>query len=276
MDYDSRITPRAPRGRSNAVLFGLAAAAASVVVAPTRTEAGIVAISRESQVRVQGTAGSVEPLDVLDESRSTTEFGLYDESVSGQANDPGPGTSFFDGSAEQQTSVGALAPGSFVVSGHLAAIAAAQINTVPGETFAASGSATSSILVQFSVIDAAEEFRFDIAFNRTGDNLDVENARIILTTADGLTEVFRAGNEGGNQGFTEFGLLEVGTYRLFAESSAFASEPATAEGSSTDFRFIVGDTAAIPLPPAVLSGGLGLLAAAWFAARSRRQRHRAA
>ena len=257
----------APRRRGAArVLAGLIlAAGACAATSGPQAEAGIVAISRESSVRVQLTAGGADPSDRFDDSRSTDQFGTIELSLDGEASALG-GPSRIRGVANQFTNVGTTGTAGgagLLAAGHAAGIVQASFDDADRENTFAGGGALSSMTVRFEVIDMAEEFHLDAFFT----NSALSGSSFILLTSDAGEQVFNVNNaDAAERTVSRSGLLPVGTYRLFTETQGSTSEPGD-NSATVDFRFLAGDAAAdpgpnpIPLPPAVFSGAAGLLAA---------------
>jgi hypothetical protein len=262
---------RASRLHAIALASATAFAAAGAMSA-SPVPAGVVVISRESSMKVDG-FGQETPF--VDEATFSGP-GTFNDTVSGEEGTP-PDGGFARGSASQNTTITYdPAGGPLTGSGRLAADAFAQLgdslNVVQVDN---------QLEIVFQVLENNEPFRISGTF----DDLDDSPATFVaLTATDPTTGIFEAINGGDvTEPTFDSGTLSLppATYRLTlaspAGSSGTASGEPFGESNGLDFALAVGDAIeppppVIPLPAGVWPGLVGLAAAAGAIRKSRGQR----
>ena len=242
------------------VAFGLTASAAS---------AGVVVISRDSTVTVEG-VGQDTPFS---DEQTFSGSGAFANQVVGEEGSP-PDGPYARGSAAQTTTVAFdTSGGPFTGSGRLTADAFAQHADQPQSVNQVS--ADSILEAVFRVLDSNEPF----SITGTFDDLQLfpgASVRLINTAASPSTPaVFAIEND--SEVFTEFTFdsgelsLSPAEYRLTLSAGAGSSgtgpggvEP-FGNSAGIDFNLSVGEAVTppvIPLPAGVWAGMVGLAAAA--------------
>jgi hypothetical protein len=227
--------------------------------------AGVVPLSRLSTVRVQGVAES----DTFDVSRGSEQFGGYQDGLSDEAIDPNGTTA--RASASQSSVVDAsrvdLLRGSATGAADVFATFSPDDNSGPLMV-----GGTSALAVRFEVTGRAEPFRVSGVFGGSFGSASVS----LVESSDpaNLRFVFSARNDDplGFE-FDEEGDLQPGIYTLSARAFAGSSGGSGTESnfSTFDARFSIGTAVTpIPLPPAYLTGTMGLIASAAAARRMRK------
>jgi hypothetical protein len=259
------------RRRSASLLAGLAIVA-TLGAAPPRADAGLAVTERFSSIRANGTAGSESYNETTQTSDPTAAF---DESVSGDVSADDDGSARARGSAAQRSAVESLpSVDSFRASGRHRAFADLE-GTGVGEIPPGEGIVQSASLfrLEFTVSDEPEPFHVRARLAASAQNLS--NVRMSLLNSSNELIFFEDNRGAARKDVFEAGFLQPDTYTLDFFAGASAVVDGETQAAEIDYEFVAGP-AAIPLPPAVLSGGLGLLTAAAAAGWSRRRRHGAA
>jgi hypothetical protein len=250
------------------VLCGLAA----VLAAGSNTNAGVVAISRESGIDLQGNANE----ESYSDQESSNQLGTFDQGLSFDLGDPAATHS--RGSVSQETVVDVSSAGLLKASGDLYAEAFAQfaLGDTGGPLNVSGGS---NLTVVFDVLDESEPFTSAGTFTGGGPRGATGSVSLQeISDPSAIVDVFGDDNSMGDT-FDRQGQLQPGRYRLFAVVAAGSSgsspgDPMSfGEDTSLRLQFTVGsEAAAIPLPPAVWPGMALMVAMGTAALRQRRAR----
>jgi hypothetical protein len=250
------------------------------MLAPAGAIAGIVVVSRESRLAVNGVGQDVP----FDDSASFNELGAFTAAVSGQEGDA-PDGFFARGAASQNTTV-TLDPGGDLLSGS---------GRLDADAFARTGVGVNQVSVDNLLRVVFEVTEGDEPFSASGefDGLFPGGTALFFLSETSQPPpgfgalTFSADNDSELQTETTFssGLLSLrpATYTLTITSGAGSSgtgpggiEPFGNE-SGVNANFTVGQAeppppAIIPLPAGVWAGMLGLTAAAGAIRNARRVR----
>ncbi len=235
------------------------------------SDAGLVPVSRNSFVHIEGQAGTAD----LGKDQSTAAFGTFNQTITSTGGDPA-GT-HANGSAGQNTIVDISTPGRIVGSGSLSTSAFAQFSPLDtaGPLMVR---ATSNLTLVLNIVNDAEKIHVDGSF---GDISPAGAVSSLTLERAGQTTPVIDDNNVSSLLFDQDITLRPGTYTLTAQtgSGSSGSSPqdqfSFGESHSMNFNFSVGGGAtAVPLPATVWTGSVLLFAgigAAMIAERRRRQ-----